>query len=69
MDENQIRKVFSKKETTNQLEEETAWSELKSLGKSVVPYLSEAYSKMKKGDVADASDSGLRRFPELGYHS
>lgn len=48
MDENQIRELVIKLETTKPLEEEAAWSELKSLGESVVPYLAEAYSRMKK---------------------
>jgi HEAT repeat protein len=47
MTEERIRELVVRLETTKSLEEETVWSELRPLGESVVPYLAEAYPKMR----------------------
>jgi len=48
MDKIKIQELILRLDTTKQLEAEAAWSELKILGASIVPYLAEAYPKFKK---------------------
>lgn len=48
MNATEIRELVLRLDTTKQLEAENAWLELKPLGASVVPYLAEAYFKIKK---------------------
>ena len=48
MNETKIRELISSLDTTKQLKAEKAWIELKPFGVSVVPYLAEAYFKLKK---------------------
>jgi hypothetical protein len=48
MTEEQIRELVMRLEATESSEEGAVWSEVSPLGEAVVPYLAEAYSKMRK---------------------
>ena len=48
MNADEIRALVSRLDTTKASDEENAWDELRPLGVEVVPYLAEAYPRMKK---------------------
>jgi hypothetical protein len=48
MNADEIRALVSRLDATNAADEENAWDELRPLGAEVVPYLAEAYPRMKK---------------------
>jgi len=50
MTDAQIKELVARLDTSKSLEEEEVWATLKPLGVAIVPFLAEAYAKMKRAD-------------------